>query len=371
MQIDHCTTIVIKIGSSLVADSHGKPRHDWMASLAADVAALRHQGKRIILVSSGAVALGRHLLAAEKTALLLQQKQAAAACGQPYLIRAWQEAFAPVLLPVAQLLLTLQDSENRRCYLNARNTLLTLLDAGIIPIVNENDTVATAEIRYGDNDRLAARVAQMAGADLLVLLSDVQGLYTANPATNPDAQFIPSVSAITPEVEAMAGPPLSGVGTGGMVTKIQAAKMATHSACHTVICNGHSMNPLTQLSDETRRTVFLASGDGLSAWQQWIIGSMAPIGNVTVDAGAANALQQGKSLLPAGVTTLQGRFSKGDAIGVYTENGQLLAKGLANYDDVDAQKILGKQSAQIASLLGYEGPTELIHRDNLALFLNN
>ncbi len=356
--------LTLKIGSSLLVDEQRQLRTEWMNALASDIHGLHRTGTKVILVSSGAVALGRSKITAEGHRLSLNEKQAAAACGQPLLMAAWQSAFMPCGLHTAQLLLTQHDTESRRSYLNARNTLLTLLDAGIIPVINENDTVATAEIRYGDNDRLAARVAQMAGADTLVLLSDINGLYTANPQADPTAQHIPEVSEITSAIEAMAGPPQqTGYGSGGMITKIEAAKIATKSGCTTYLCSGTSLHPLRILMEGGKHTVFRSRVSPLSARKQWITGAIQPSGAVVIDDGAAKALQQGKSLLFAGAREIRGSFSKGDLLAVYTLNNQLIAKGLSNFDDHEAMPLVGKRSVEIGDTFS----AELIHRNNLVM----
>ncbi len=360
--------LTLKIGSALLVDTARQPRNAWMQSLAQDIAALHKNGTQVILVSSGAVALGRGQLTAENRKLDLNEKQAAAACGQPLLMAAWEAAFAPLGLHTAQILLTQHDTENRRSYLNARNTLLALLEAGIIPIINENDTVATAEIRYGDNDRLAARVAQMAGADALVLLSDIDGLYTANPQENPHAQHLPAVYEITDVIEEMAGGVAAGsVGSGGMITKIEAAKIATRSGCATYLCSGKQEHPLQQLLGGGKHTVFHAVGTPLSARKQWISGAIQPAGEATIDSGAAHALSQGKSLLFAGVTAISGQFDKGELLAIYVAPHKLLAKGLSNYDSKEALQLVGKRSDEILRLYGEDTPHELIHRNNLVM----
>jgi len=331
-----------------------------------DVADLRASGKEILLVSSGAVALGRGVLNLSGK-LKLEEKQAAAACGQPLLMEAWKKALAKHNINCAQLLLTLDDSEDRRRYLNARNTLEVLLSHGVIPIVNENDTVATAELRVGDNDRLSARVAQMSGAEMLVLLSDVDGLYTANPSQDPDAQHIGIITEITPEIRAMAGDSTSRVGTGGMVTKLEAAEIANAAGCQMVITLGNIAHPLKALQDGARCTWFVAESTPPSARQAWIAGALAPLGSFTVDAGAAQALLSGKSLLPAGVITSEGIFGRGDAVWIKSAEGKLLAKGLSAYKSEDAVKIIGKQTADIENILGFRGRQSLVHRDDLVL----
>jgi len=354
--------IVVKVGSALVADAHsGEVDRGWLAAFAADAARLTARGQRLILVSSGAVALGRRRLGLADRALTLTEKQAAAAAGQSLLMAAWQEAFAPT--PTAQILVTAHDTEVRRQFLNARATLRALLDLGALPIVNENDTVATEELRYGDNDRLAARVAQMAGADLLVLLSDIDGLYTADPRLDPDARRVERVETITPEIEAMAGGAnlARRVGSGGMATKIAAA-----AGCATIVTLGRLEGPLSALETGAGATLFEASGAPAAAYKAWIAGSLAPHGALTVDDGAAAAIRAGKSLLAAGVKSVQGRFGKGDAVVVRDGAGREVGRGLARYDAADARRIVGLRSGAIETLLG-EAAGPLIHADDLAL----
>jgi glutamate 5-kinase len=362
--------IVIKVGSALVVNGEtGEPDRAWLGALVADAARLTRRGQQVLIVSSGAVALGRRRLRLARRPLDLPEKQAAAAAGQGLLMRAWEEAFEPYGLQAAQVLLTRDDTEIRRRWLNARATMETLLGLGVIPVVNENDTVATEEIRYGDNDRLAARVAQMIGADLLVLLSDIDGLYTADPRGDPDARHIPLVEELTPEIEAMAGGSnaSAGVGVGGMATKLTAAKIAQGAGCATLITLGHRPAPLQAVEDGARATLFEPSQSPSAAYKSWIAGSLAPQGSVTVDAGAVNALHAGKSLLPAGVRQVQGRFGKGDAVLVLDPGGREVGRGLSRYDAAEAERIMGLNSAAIEGVLGYtEGPT-LIHADDLAL----
>ena len=360
--------IVIKIGSSLIADeAAGEVRAGWLAAFAEDVAALAAEGKQVVLVSSGAIALGRLQLGLKAKSLLhLEEKQAAAACGQITLFAAWREAFARHRLNVGQLLLTADDSIHRRRYLNARNTIDTLLELGAIPVINENDTVATTEIRFGDNDRLAARVAQMAGADLLVLLSDIDGLYSADPGSHPNAEFIAEVKEITPDIENMAGG-ASALGSGGMVTKLEAARIACAAGCHMIIARGTGNHPLKALREGGRHTRFLARGSPAGARKHWIAGSVHPAGSVTVDAGAAAALKTGKSLLPAGVVAVEGSFDRGDTVTVKDKDGKVLGKGLAAYDHADARRIMGRKSQEIEQILGFRRRDVLIHRDDLAL----
>lgn len=360
--------IVIKTGSALVTDTEtGQPRGSWMASLAADIAALKQAGKSVILVSSGAVSLGRNILGLRGKPLELDEKQAAAACGQVALMEAWRTPFAAHGLHVAQLLLTLDTSEHRNRYLNARSTLETLLSLGVIPIINENDTVATAELKFGDNDRLAARVAEMAGADTLVILSDIDGLYTADPSKNPDATLIPLVSEITPEIERMAGKPASAVGSGGMITKIQAAKIAYGAGCSTVIAAGRDNHPITRLLEQGGGTWFTASTTPTSARRRWIAGGLRAAGSIVVDAGAERALLEGKSLLSAGVTSIEGDFGRGEAVEIRSVAGKLLGKGLIAYTSRETQLIKGRKSDAFEALIGYKGKNALIHRDDLVL----
>jgi glutamate 5-kinase len=361
--------IVVKIGSALLVDrATGALKATWLNSLADDIAMLAAQGKEIILVSSGAIALGRGTLNLPKGPLALEQSQAAAATGQISLAHAYQDLFRARNLVAAQILLTLGDTEERRRYLNARSTIETLLKLKAIPVVNENDTVATSEIRYGDNDRLAARVASMCSADCLVLLSDIDGLYTAPPATNPDAQFVPVVKDITPEIEAMAGDAGTELSRGGMKTKVAAAKIATGGGAHMVIALGKVLHPLAALSDPgTRATWFLAPSDPVAARKRWIAGTLEPRGVLIIDAGAAAALEAGKSLLPAGVRRIEGAFERGDAVVIRSEGGRDLGRGLTAYGRADADKIAGRKSAEIAALVGYEGRHEIVHRDDMAL----
>jgi glutamate 5-kinase len=362
--------IVIKVGSALVVDGEtGEPDRAWLGALVADTARLARRRQQVLIVSSGAVALGRRRLRLPRRALDLPEKQAAAAAGQGLLMRAWEEAFEPYGLQAAQVLLTRDDTETRRRWLNARATMETLLGLGVIPVVNENDTVATEEIRYGDNDRLAARVAQMSGADRRVRRSDLAGRDTADPRANPDARHIPLVQELTPEIEAMAGGSnaAAGVGVGGMATKLTAARIAQGAGCATLITLGKRPDPLQAVEDGARATLFEPSQSPSAAYKSWIAGSLAPQGSVTVDAGAVTALKSGKSLLPAGVRKVEGRFGKGDAVLVLGPSGQEVGRGLSRYDAFEAEKIMGLNSSAIEGVLGYtEGPT-LIHADDLAL----
>lgn len=361
--------IVFKVGSALLVDDDtGAADRAWLEAFCADAAALRAAGKQVLVVSSGAVALGRRRLGLTGRKATLPEKQAAAAAGQSLLMRAWEEAFEPHGLGVAQILLTRDDTETRRRWLNARATTETLMGLGVVPVVNENDTVVTEEIRYGDNDRLAARVAQMAGADLLVLLSDIDGLYTADPRKNPKAQHIPLVSEITPEIAGMAegANAAAGVGTGGMATKIAAARIARAAGCATLITLGSRPRPLAAIADGEKATLIEAGASPAAAYKAWIAGSLAPQGWVTVDAGAAKALASGKSLLSAGVRAVEGPFDKGDAVRVRDETGREVARGIVRYDSADAQRIAGLRSDAIEAELGFtEGP--MIHADDLAV----
>lgn len=359
--------IIIKIGSSLLIGEDNAVRASWLASLAADIARLKSEGRQVIVVTSGAVALGRQPLGYGKRKLELEEKQAAAACGQIALFAAWREALSSHGLHAAQLLLTADDSIVRRRYLNARNTIDTLLESNAIPIINENDTVATAEIRFGDNDRLAARVAQMAGADMLVLFSDIDGLYTADPTANRDAKFISEVADITADIERMAGGAASDISSGGMVTKIAAAKIATAAGCHMIIARGNADYPLKALMAGGKHTLFSAKESPHSARKHWIAGSLHPAGSVVVDDGAVKALKSGKSLLPAGVKSIEGRFEQGDAVLIKDAHGTTLGRGLIAYDAEDAARIIGKQSQEIEQILGFKRRDVLIHRDDMVL----
>jgi len=360
--------VVVKVGSALLVErSAGRVNRTWLESLAEDVAALRARGQEVVLVSSGAIALGRRQLGLAPGKLRLEESQAAAAVGQIRLAHAWKEVLEQHGFTVAQVLLTLGDTEERRRYLNARNTLTTLLRLGAIPVINENDTVATAEIRYGDNDRLGARVAQMVSADCVVLLSDVDGLYTADPTRDSGARFIPEVPRITPEIEAMAGGSASDVGSGGMATKVMAAKIAVAAGCSLCIAAGREAHPLRRVEAGARCTWFLAEASPVAVRKQWIAGLLKPAGEVAVDEGAARALRGGKSLLPAGVVRVKGPFDRGDAIVVLDPAGREIARGLAAYSSADAERIRGRRSAELEPLLGYRGRDEMIHRDDLVL----
>jgi len=360
--------IVVKIGSSLLVDSTaGTLKSEWLNALADDIAVLRAQGREVIVVSSGAIALGRNVLKLPKGPLKLEDSQAAAAVGQIYLAHAYEDAFRARGLVAAQVLVTLGDTEERRRYLNARSTVTTLLKLGAVPVVNENDTVATNEIRYGDNDRLAARVSSMMSADCLVLLSDVDGFYTAPPGSCADARRLDAVPEITPEIEAMAGDVGSELSRGGMVTKIEAAKIAVQAGTDMVIASGKVMHPLKALAEKGVCTWFLAHSDPMTARKRWIGGSLVPRGAYIVDTGAATALGSGKSLLPAGVTRVEGHFERGDAVFIKTGDGVEIGRGLTAYGHAEAEAIIGRKSSEIADILGYLGRPELIHRDDMAL----
>jgi glutamate 5-kinase len=353
--------LVVKIGSSLVVDAAAAaPRAEWLDGLAADIAALQADGVEVIVVSSGAIALARRSLGLTGSRLRLEEKQAAAAVGQIRLAQAWSEALSAHGLTAAQLLLTPDDTEDRRRYLNARATLATLFSLRCVPVINENDSIATAEIRFGDNDRLAARVAEMVGADQLVLLSDIDGLYTADPRRNP-------VAALTPEIEAMGGEPPVGYSSGGMRTKLVAARIATQAGCAMAIARGTIDHPLRALQQGAGCTWFLAAPEGRSARKRWILGSLQPLGALAVDAGAARALADGSSLLPAGVRRVEGQFGRGDPVVVRGPDGSALARGLSAYASDDAARIIGHRSDAIEAILGWRGRDEIIHRDDLVL----
>lgn len=360
--------IVVKVGSALLVDrARGRLRQAWLAALVEDLAELHQRGADVLVVSSGAIALGRTVLGLPSGPLRLEESQAAAAVGQIALARNWAEALGHHGLTAGQVLLTLADTEERRRYLNARATLGRLLDLRAIPVINENDTVATSEIRYGDNDRLAARVATMAGADLLVLFSDIDGLYTAPPARDPTAKHIPVVSKITQEIEDMAGGPASELSRGGMRTKIEAGMIAAAGGTHMLIADGRVKNPLGAVAGGARCTWFLTSSTPATARKTWIAGSLEPRGALHVDAGAARALRGGASLLPVGVSRIEGEFARGDAVLIRDPDGRVLGRGLVAYDASEAVLVLGKASRDIEAILGYPGRAEMIHRDDMAL----
>jgi glutamate 5-kinase len=360
--------VVVKVGSALLVDGDsGRVNRAWLETLVEDLLRLRKRGQRVILVSSGAIALGRRRLGLKHGTLRLEDSQAAAAVGQIRLAHAYKELLESHDVTVAQVLLTLDDSERRRRYLNARATLESLLELGALPVINENDTVATAEIRYGDNDRLAARVAQMAGADCLVLLSDVAGLYSADPNRDPGARLIREVRQITPDIEAMAGRSASQLGSGGMSAKIAAARIAVAAGCHLCIAAGAHKHPLRRIEEGADCTWFVPTATPAAARKQWIAGTLRPAGAITIDAGALRALREGRSLLPAGVTGARGRFDRGDTVSVLSAEGAEVARGIIAYSDADAARIMGRRSAELAALLGFRGRDEMIHRDDLVL----
>lgn len=366
--IDSFRRIVVKVGSSLLVDPvAAAAKQRWLTRLADDIATLHRGGADVLVVSSGSVALGRSVLGLPHGALPLEDSQAAAAVGQIALARLWAEALHERGLVAGQILVTFGDTEERRRYLYARECVTRLLSLRAVPVINENDTVATAEIRYGDNDRLAARVATMASADLLVLLSDVDGLYTAPPATDPTARHLPVVPRVTAEIEAMAGGAASQYSRGGMRTKIEAAKIATTGGAHMVIADGREEAPIARIRNGARCTWFLTPSNPVTARKKWIAGSLEPKGAVHIDEGAAKALAAGKSLLPAGVTRIEGAFARGDCIVIRNHQGGEIGRGLVTYDAVDAAKIAGRSTRDIEALLGFKGPDEIIHRDDMAL----
>jgi glutamate 5-kinase len=360
--------IVVKVGSSLLIDSDaGEVRASWLSALASDVAKLHGEGRDVLIVSSGSIALGRSRLKLPRGSLKLEESQAAAAVGQIALARIWSEVLGDHGIGAGQILVTLQDTEERRRYLNARSTIAKLLEWRAVPVINENDTVATNEIRYGDNDRLAARVATMASADLLVLLSDVDGLYDAPPSHNPNAKLIPVVESVSSEIEAMAGEAASELSRGGMRTKIEAAKIATTGGTHMLIASGKIAHPLQTIADGGRCTWFLTPANPVTARKRWIAGSLEPKGTLTIDAGAVNALRAGKSLLPAGVIRVDGQFARGDAVLVRGPDTREIGRGLVAYDAEDADRIKGRSSSDVVAILGIGGRAEMIHRDDLVV----
>ena len=360
--------VVVKIGSALLVDDEsGGIRRKWLDGLTDDVAMLRARGAEVLVVSSGAIAVGRRHLGLVKRTLRLEEKQAAAATGQIRLAHAWQDALARHGITVAQILLTPDDTEARRRHLNARATIAQLLRLGAVPVINENDSVATEEIRFGDNDRLAARVAQMVSADTLVLLSDIDGLYTADPRKRADAARIPVVTEVTAEIEAMGGEAATGYSSGGMVTKLAAAKIALAAGCRMAIAFGKKPRPLQALDEGAPATWFLPSATPLSARKRWIAGHVAPAGTIRIDDGAVAALGRGKSLLPAGVTGVEGSFERGDLVRVAGPDGREVARGLSAYGAAEMARIAGRRSAEIAAALGYRGRDEIIHRDDLVM----
>jgi glutamate 5-kinase len=367
-RLDDFHRIVVKVGSSLLVDSKaGKLNEGWLASLVDDLATLHGEKRDLLVVSSGAIALGRAVLKLPPGPLKLEDSQAAAAVGQIALSRTWTEALWRHHITAGQVLVTLGDTEERRRYLNARSTIDKLLEWRAVPVINENDTVATTEIRYGDNDRLAARVATMVSADLLVLLSDVDGLYDAPPGTSPSAKHVPRVERITPAIEAMAGAAGSELSRGGMQTKVEAAKIVTGAGTHMIIASGRVDHPLRAIGQGARSTSFLAAGNPVTARKKWIAGSLEPKGTLTIDAGAVAALRRGKSLLPAGVIRVDGGFARGDAVIIRGPDGAEVARGLCAYDAEDAKKISGRSSTDITSILGFSGRAEMVHRDDLVV----
>lgn len=368
-RIAEAKRIVVKIGSVLLVDDNSGTLHNaWLNSLGKDVAALRDRGHEVILVSSGAIALGRRYLGLKTGELKLEEKQAAAAVGMVRLAQSYQETLNKFDLSVAQILLTLDDSENRRRYLNARSTIMTLLRVGVVPLINENDTIATDEIRFGDNDRLAARVASMVSADLLILLSNINGLYTADPAQDKAAKLVPTVTEITHEIEAMASNTVTSDSSGGMPTKLAAAKQCLGAGCRMIICEGRGMFPLKSLENGGDCTWFIPSGNPQTARKRWISGSLQSLGSVIVDDGAVAALERGRSLLPAGILRIEGTFQRGDAITIMKRDGSEFGRGLIAYSSEDATQIIGHKTGEIEDLLGYRGRDEIIHRDDLVIF---
>ena len=360
--------LVVKIGSALlVEETSGAIRRDWLDALGDDVAECRRRGQEVLIVTSGAIAVGRRHLGLDNGKLRLEEKQAAAATGQIQLAHAYQETLARHRITVAQILLTLDDTEERRRHLNARSTISALLRLDTVPVINENDTVATSEIRFGDNDRLAARVAAMISADALILLSDIDGLYSADPRRDPKAGFIPEIPEITAEIEAMAGEAPPGYSSGGMVTKLAAARIAVGAGCRMAIANGRRLNPLKAIAEGAACSWFLPAATPLTARKRWIAGALKPVGTVTVDAGALKALMGGRSLLPAGVISVEGEFERGDAVRVLSPDGREVARGLCAYSAADARRIMRHKSGEIEALLGYRGRDEMIHRDDLVL----
>lgn len=359
--------ITVKIGSALLVDRKEGLKREWLASLVADIADLSRAGTEVLVVSSGAIALGRTILGLEARTLRLEESQAAAAVGQIALAGAWSDELARHGLKSGQVLVTLGDTEERRRYLNARATITTLLKLGAVPVINENDTVATSEIRYGDNDRLAARVATMLGGDLLVLLSDIDGLYDAPPASNPGARHIAHVEAITPQIEAMAGAAASELSRGGMRTKIDAGKIATTAGTAMIITLGARLNPLSAINRGERMTFFDPSSNPVKGYKTWIAGNLEPAGRLVVDAGAVTALRSGKSLLPAGVRMVTGEFSRGDTVAIVDPSGREVARGLVAYDAADAMRIAGLKTSQIETVLGHEARAAMVHRDDLVM----
>ncbi len=371
-QLHNAKTVIIKIGSTTLFNAETNMLHyRWFSGLIEDIAALRGQGKNVAIVTSGAVAFGRNILGIMDRPLRLEEKQAAAACGQLELIKQFQAELEKYHLNSAQILITLEDSNDRRRYLNAKNTLLTLLSHHIIPIINENDTITTDEIRFGDNDRLSARVAEMIDGDCLVLLSDIDGLYTANPSQDPTAKFISEVPQITDEIRGYASGSSSRFGTGGMMTKIRAAEMATASGCHTYIALGMQDRPITAILNGGKHTLFVAHDTPQNARKAWIANQINTTGKIIVDDGAINALNRGTSLLPAGITAIEGNFMRGDAVTILSKDGKEIARGLVSYNAAEAKLIIGKQNSEIEDILGDSQRDNFIHRDNMALLISH
>lgn len=365
---DDAQRIVIKVGSALLFDPEtGQAKSDWMAGLAADIAGLHAAGKQVIVVSSGSIALGRRRLGLDTRSIRLEEKQAAAATGQVELAQRWSEVFDSHQLQTAQILLAPEDTETRRRHINARATMATLLGLGAVPVVNENDTVTTYEIRFGDNDRLAARVAAMMSADLLILLSDVDGLYDRNPKTDSSARHIPLIAKLDDSIMAMGGKSDTEFASGGMATKLAAAQIASPAGVDMVICSGLVPRPVTALRDGAQASLFLASTTPVNARKNWIAGALNPTGHITIDNGAINAVLQGKSLLPVGVISVSGQFDRGDLVQILNEGGDVLGCGLAGYSSTEAGRLAGQRSADIGTILGYEGRAELIHADDLVI----
>lgn len=362
--------LVVKVGSSLLVDDQGRLNQAWLSSLAADIGELSRGGHEVTIVSSGAIAIGCNALSIDKRRARLDDLQAAAAIGQIQLMHSYRDALAGVGLQTAQILMTPGDTENRRRFLNARRTFSKLLERSVVAIVNENDTVATEEIRYGDNDRLAARVAQLVMADALILLSDVDGLYSSDPRVDPAAQHIPAVDGINDKIEAMAGETQTGTGTGGMTTKVKAAKIATHAGCSTFVSSGVELHPLRTLNGGGRSTIFRSAGSPAAARKQWLAGRLEVSGEIVIDDGAVAALGAGGSLLPVGVTAVDGEFQRGDVVTLKSTGGSEIGRGLAEYSHTEAACLIGCQSEQIESRLGYRGRSVVVHHDDLVLFDN-
>ena len=368
LAVDDFRRVVVKVGSSLLIGDDGRVDRRWLAGLSEDIADWHARGHEVLVVSSGAIAIGSAVLGINKRRARLEDLQAAAAAGQVQLAHAYQEALDVYGITTAQVLLTPEDTENRRRFLNARGTLGRLIERRVVPVINENDTVATEEIRYGDNDRLAARVAQLVMADALILLSDVDGFYTADPAGNPQAEHIPLVTAITDEMQRMAGETRSDIGSGGMATKVQAARIATHAGCATIITGGVVQRPLSELAAGGRCTLFRAPGTPAAARKQWLAGVLEVRGELRLDDGASQALRNGKSLLPVGVVEVLGNFRRGDVVTLVDSRGRELGRGLAEYSFEEASQLAGRQSESIESVLGYRGRAVMVHRDELVIF---